>query len=210
MKLALIGSGQFARELYHLVKSDGKYKEICFVDIYRIEGQEQFVESDFFDLPVEDFRIMIAMGEPSMRKKMYIKYKEKGYAFATYIHGSSILQSSVDIKEGSIIFPFCYIATGVTIGENTLLHTGVRIENDCKLGNHNFISSGVFVGAKTTIENEVFAGPNSAITDNLIIQDRAVIGIGSCVIKDVKKDYVVVGNPAHKIRINTNRMILNH
>ena len=73
-----------------MVKSDGKYKEISFVDIYRIEGQEQFIESDFWGFSVEDFRIMITMGKTSI-KKMYIKYKDKGCVFVTYIYGSSIL-----------------------------------------------------------------------------------------------------------------------
>ena len=50
------------------------------------------------------------------------------------------------------------------------------------------------------IENNVWIGGSVVILPGVTIEDGAVIGAGSVVTKDVKKNTIVAGNPAKLIR----------
>lgn len=205
MKLAIIGAGEQACEVFSLItnsKTYNDYEEIMLIDLEADAQKNIISESDFFSLPVSEFEVIIAMGEPAMRARMMKKYKEKGYKFATYVHESVVVGNNTYLLPGVILLPFVYIAQDVRIGENTLVHAGARIENNCVIGNNCFISSGAFIGAKTVIGNNAFVGPNAAVKDQLVIGDHVIIGMGSTVIKNVEEKSVVVGNPAQKIRDN--------
>lgn len=210
MKLAIIGAGEQASEIFSLItnsKNDNYYEAIVLVDLEADVQKNIISESYFFSLPVSEFEIIIAMGEPAMRTRMMAKYSEKGYKFATYIHESVVVGSGTDLLPGVILLPFVYVAQNVRIGENTLVHAGARIENNCIIGNSCFISSGAFIGAKTTIGNSTFVGPNAAVKDQLVIGDNVIIGMGSNVIKNVEDISVVVGNPAKKLRDNVSKSV---
>ncbi len=212
MKLAIIGAGEQAREILSLItnsKTYYDYEEIVLVDLEADAQKNIISESYFFSLPINEFEIIIAMGEPAMRARMMAKYKEKGYRFATYVHESVVVGNDTKLLPGVILLPFVYIAQDVRMGENTLVHAGARIENNCVIGNSCFISSGAFIGAKTIIGNNTFVGPNAAVKDQLVIGDHAIIGMGSNVIKNVEEKCVVAGNPAKKIRDNISMTVFS-
>ena len=74
-------------------------------------------------------------------------------------------------------------------------------------GDNSFISSNAFVGAKTSIGDTYFLGPNSAVRDGLNIGHDSVIGMGSVITKSVDVNSVCYGNPAKRIRDNTNHKV---
>ena len=55
---------------------------------------------------------------------------------------------------------------------------------------------GSVVGGNTLIGDYVTIGLNATVMPKLIIEEGAFIGAGSVVTKNVKKNEVVVGNPA--------------
>lgn len=210
MNLAIIGNGEMALELYSLIistKEKDKYEKIFFVDIEEDKANNVISERDFFSVDRNESVILIAMGEPFMRKKMAEKYSALQYQMATYIHPMSYISSKVKIGKGTIVLPFVYIAQNVEIGENTLVHAGAKIENDCNIGKNNFISSNAFIGAKTNIGDNCFIGPSSAVRDNLKIGSNSIIGMGSVVTKLVESDSIYYGNPAIRVKENLRQKV---
>jgi acetyltransferase-like isoleucine patch superfamily enzyme len=106
------------------------------------------------------------------------------------------------LGENSRLGPFTVVFTGehgVFIGKD------VMIAPHCVLaaGNHNFkqigkpiIHSGSFSKGPIIIEDDVWIGANSIITDGIKIEKGAVIGAGSVVTKNVESFTIVGGNPA--------------
>lgn len=197
-------------ELYGLIHETDSYEEIVFIDNKMNSLPKCILESDFVDMPHSQFEIIVGMGEPYMRDKMYKKYKKMNYQFATFVHRTAVVQKGTIIKEGSIVFPLCYIAQESVVDTNVLVHAGVRIENNCYVGANSFVSSGAFVGARTMMGESVFVGPNASIRDCLQIGNESIIGIGSNVLHNVDSGVVVAGNPARWIKNNTEKMFLSH
>lgn len=118
------------------------------------------------------------------------------------------------------------IHASVSIGENCKIHSHVWIGKDVVIGNQCLIQAFAFIPEGVTIKDEVFVGPhvcftndkrppsfglhwaitlvkrgasigaNATILPGIVIGEKAVIGAGAVVTKDVPAGEVWVGNPA--------------
>ena len=209
MDLAIIGKGELAGEIFDLVSSceeKNRYSKIYFVDLDADPENNTISEEEFFKSDVSNSRIIIAMGEPEMRRKMAEKYSQKGFKMSTFIHPKSYVAKNAEIKEGCVVFPFVFVSCNVLIESNSVIHVSCRIENDCKIGENCFLN-GTYIGAKTIVENNCFIGPGSVLRDNLIIKENDIIGMGSVVTKSTEENSVYIGNPARKIRENISKKV---
>lgn len=122
----------------------------------------------------------------------------------------------------------CTIGDDTFIGPFVEIQKGVRIGNRCRIQSHSFVCELVTVGDDTTIAhgvmfiNDTFQiggpargnkslwketriGSNVSVGSNatilpVIICDRAVIGAGAVVTKDIIIPGIYAGNPARLIR----------
>ncbi len=86
--------------------------------------------------------------------------------------------------------------------DDTIIHAGCRIDNCC------FISHNVQMGGDTLVVGETimfgssstgkqaYISGNSTIRDGISIGEKATIGMGAVVVKDVPNGGIVKGNPA--------------
>ena len=110
-------------------------------------------------------------------------------------------ENNVIIGNNSQINPFTVIygGSGVVIGENVMIAPHVMIAG----GNHEYREfskpmrfSGSYSLGKIIIEDDVWIGANTVITDAVHIGKGSIVGAGSVVTKDVKPYDVVAGIPA--------------
>jgi len=101
------------------------------------------------------------------------------------------IQKDVNIGEDCIISSHSFICSGVNIGNRTFVGHGVMFINDKfdspDITNWNF--------QKTEIGEDVRIGSNATILP-VKIGNKAIIGAGAVVTKDVPEGATVVGNPA--------------
>lgn len=108
------------------------------------------------------------------------------------------------------------VGRNVDVGANVCIARGVLtstvIEDDVKIDNlvhiaHNcVVKKGAFIIACAELSGGVVVGENAwvapgvAIKQKIQVGDRATLGIGAVVLKDVPPDSVVVGNPAKELK----------
>lgn len=109
------------------------------------------------------------------------------------------------------------IGNNVTIGSNTCINNGFSkdtiinnnafIDSLCQLGEEVVINSGTivtascFIAANTVVGKNCWISPNVSIRENLVIADDVFIGIGSVVIKSIKRPGRYFGVPVKPIII---------
>jgi len=142
--------------------------------------------------------------------------------------GVGIIQGvNVKIGEGCAIWNYVVIGDNTTIGDNTVIGSFVDIGKDviigknCNIQAHVTISNGcvlgdnVFIAPNTSLLNDKYPkspfmtppvikagaaiGGGVTILPNVVIGEKAVIGGGSVVTKDVPQKTVVAGCPAKKV-----------
>lgn len=85
------------------------------------------------------------------------------------------------------------------ISENVKTSDNVHIAHNVFIGKNTMIAANVSVNGSVNVGESIWIGPNSSIKNGIKINNKAIIGIGSVVIKDVLEDQVVGGNPAKEI-----------
>lgn len=134
-----------------------------------------------------------------------IKSKLKYCGNNVKLHLPVVLSGACEIRIGNnvSIAPFVHIwgQGGVEIGDNTAIASHVAISslthpiNPIKgIYQNEIIEGRVIIGSNVWIGSHAFIHPGVSIGDN------AIIGSGAVVLKDVKKNTLVVGVPAKMVK----------
>lgn len=84
-----------------------------------------------------------------------------------YFQHSHALVESDDIGEGTRIWAFAHVLTGVIIGKNCNIGDHSFLESNVRVGNGVTIKNGVAVWDGVTLEDNVFIGPNAVFTNDM-------------------------------------------
>lgn len=84
-----------------------------------------------------------------------------------FIHESSYVDENVTIGEGTKIWHFCHIQSGVSIGENCSFGQNVNVSNRVIIGNNVKIQNNVSIYEGVDVEDGVFCGPSCVFTNDL-------------------------------------------
>ena len=90
-----------------------------------------------------------------------------------FIHESSYVDKNVSIGDGTKIWHFSHIQSGVTIGKNCVIGQNVNIGSNVKIGDNVKIQNNVSVYEGVYISDDVFIGPSVVFTN--VINPRSFI-----------------------------------
>ena len=179
----------------YLTQDDPVTSKISRLDIKIIDFE---IVKNTFDR--KKFEIIIALGEPTLRKAVYKRLKDLNFKFASIIDPTSIISPSASISEGVVIYPMSIINSSCYLGVNSVVNTHSTLGHDTAIGDHTVISSHVTIGGNSTIGNEVFVGLGAHIKEKLSIGNRSIVGMGSIVFRDLDENIIAIGNPARPIK----------
>jgi sugar O-acyltransferase (sialic acid O-acetyltransferase NeuD family) len=148
---------------------------------------------------------IVAIGDNIGRRVLTQKLREAGLEIINAIHSSVIVDVDIKIGEGCYIGQGVILVTGTKIGNCVNIHTGSTIDHDNILEDGVNIGPGVHTSGRVKIRKDAFIGVGSSIIPDIEIGERAVVGGGSVVIRNVASDSKVAGNPTRIIsKLNLN------
>jgi acetyltransferase-like isoleucine patch superfamily enzyme len=116
----------------------------------------------------------------------------------------------VEVQKNAVIGKNCkiqshtFICEGVTIEDGVFVGHGVTFINDkyprATNGNGGLQSEADWKVVPTVVKKGASIGSGSTILCNVTIGEKAIIGSGSVVTKDVPANTIVAGNPARILR----------
>ena len=191
MKKALIGAGGFAREIKAHMKQDLP----CFVDdVYWKENNNNILPLSKFN--PEEYEVLVAIGSSFDREKMVNKLPNNTKYFS-FIHPSAqLLDSNIEVGEGSIICANCILTTNIKIGSHCHLNLSTTIGHDCNIGNYFTTAPGAHISGNCNIADCVYVGTNASIKQGINICTGATVGLNAGVVKNIDLAGIYTGTPA--------------
>lgn len=139
------------------------------------------------------------IGVSDMREKLFNENKKNGYIFATLIHPSSIISSTVFLGEGVQIMAGTILQSHTRIADNSIINTGVIIDHDCDIGAHVHIAPGCKLSGGIRVESNCHIGTGTTIIQEKIVGHHSLVGAGAVVVCDIGSYKKVMGNPAKEV-----------
>lgn len=217
-RLFIYGAGGFGQEVLALARTindeQSRWNGIYFIDDNIEATKKNGIEIMSFDHMIKhfdkgSFEIIVASGEPSIKKDIYYKIQNYGLNIATLIHPkvSFFAYQYLDISPGVIIAEGVVLTSNIKIEKGVVLNINCTVGHDAKIGEFSTISPGCNVSGCVVIGNSVYVGSGSNIRDEITIGDNCVIGMGSVVLTDVESNSIAFGNPAKRRSKNTRKRV---
>ena len=205
--LVIIGASGFAREMYDLAMVCYGHHANFTIKGFLSDNPSNIEElgyppvlsavSDYIPLVGDVF--FCAIGNLYHRKKTVEIILTKGGEFINLIHPTAILSPSVKLGIGVGIKSFCVLASDVKVEDFTFLQSSVIMGHDVQIGSFCQVNSFSFFAGYVKVHNLVSVNAGARIIQNIVIEEESVVGVGSIVIRRVKKNTTVFGNPAKRI-----------
>lgn len=194
----IYGTGGLAREIFGWMR----YENCSFLQDFQgfidrepydqVFGQPVWLASQV--LP--EANVIIAVGCGEARKRVFQEMKVNGFKIKSYISRDCSTGQNISIGEGTIICPHSSISSDVTIGDGCLINCHSGIGHDSIVGDFCTLLGFCAVNGSCHLSDNVTVGSGSVLHPKVRVGMGATVGIGAVVLKNVRQETVVFGNPA--------------
>ncbi len=119
--------------------------------------------------------------------------------WATVVDPTAIISPSAGIAEGAYVGPASVVEPAVEIGPQSALLGNVYVAHDTRIGRYVCCANSASLSGEVKIADASFVGANSCVREYTTVGQKAIIAMGSVVIRDVAPETTVAGNPAREI-----------
>ena len=155
------------------------------IDDYIIESDDVFVCS---------------IGNVSIKKNIIELICAKGGEFISLIHPNAFIGNNAKIGTGCIVLQNATIGVDAELGDYVLVQISAIIGHDTIIGDFSRIDCFAICVGGVVIQRQVTLHTAAIINHNVIVGMNSIIGAGSFVIRKVKENTTVFGNPAVRLK----------
>lgn len=203
--LIIVGAGGMGRSVYCIANGsigygiDFEIKGFIDDDLHSMDEFENYPpmlgKIDEYEI-CEDDVFVCSIGNTKTKKNICEKLKARGAKFKTLIHKTAIVRQNAKIGDGCIIADYASVGADCEIGENTLVQTFSIAAHDCKIGNYVRIDTHSTCVGGVIVEDCATIHTTAVVSHKVVVGEGAVVAAMSFVIKKVKPNTTVYGNPA--------------
>lgn len=213
-RIAIFGAGGFGREVKIIIDAinsnvktyefigffDDGFKKGKIINGFPVLGGVEEINS------LEDgLSLVIAVGNPSVKKKIISKINNEKIVFPTLIHPSVIKSNDeVIIEDGCIICAGNIITCNIKIEKFTILNLACTVGHDTIVGAYSSFMPSVNISGEVKIGESVYVGTGAKIINQLEIGKETIVGAGAVVSKSLPANCTAVGIPAKPIKFHDN------
>jgi sugar O-acyltransferase (sialic acid O-acetyltransferase NeuD family) len=206
--LLIIGAGGMGREIYDLATLCSGYNKDYVIKGFldnSIDALKTFngyspVISTIDNYIIEDDDVFIcSLGNVSEKKKNIQLILDKGGKFINLVHPDAYIGKNTKIGSGCILLKNAYVGVDCVIDDYVLIQLSAVIGHDVKVGKYTRVDNFVVCVGGTELKEEVTVHTSSVINHKVIVERNSIVGACSFVIRKVKENSIVYGNPAKKI-----------
>ncbi len=207
-QLIIIGAGGFGREVLAWARQSLGYGDAWNVKGFIDDNPEAMaglhVPAPWLGRiedhqPTADEVFVCAMGIPAMKRRCFERIEARGGQFITLIHRTAVVGDQVKLGAGVILCPYAVVSGYNVLGKGVVVNMHASVDHDANVGDWTQINCHCDVTGGVQVGSEVWFSSHVAVAPRLRIGDRAYLGIGSAILRDVEADTKVFGVPARRV-----------
>ncbi|UII24852.1 acetyltransferase [Fulvivirga maritima] len=201
-KIAIYGAGGLGREVLTIINAINSEKATWdFIGFFDDSAPNVLGGINELNSWREPLSLIIAIGNPSVKKGLETHIENDFIDYATLIHPRAILaDDNIEVGKGSVVGAGAILTTNIEIGDHVLLNLNVTIGHDCQIGSFCSIMPGANISGQVTLDEAVLVGSGANILNGIMVGRKAKVGSGATVTKNVPSKITVVGVPAKPIQ----------
>ncbi len=208
--IIICGSSGHAKVIIDIVEKEGKYKIIGLLDKYReigaqtlkykVLGREEDIPQLLTSYSIEGG--IVAIGDNFVRYIVAMNITKicPGFVFFNAIHPNSEIAKDVSIGDGTVIMSGVSVNTSCSIGRFSILNTNSSLDHDSTMEDYSSLAPNVTTGGNTHIGKFSAISIGATLIHGIKIGEHTIIGAGSTVLKNVDPLKIAYGTPAKIIR----------
>ncbi|EZP55115.1 acetyltransferase [Sphingomonas sp. RIT328] len=157
--------------------------------------------SDYY--PVAGDRLLMAIGTPITKQKVFESLNARGCVFASLIHPRAIVANTARISEGAIVCPLSLISADATLGRFVSVNALSSVGHDVTIGDYSTLSAHVDLTGGVALDTGVTIGTGAKLLPRVKVGAGAMIGAGSIVYRNVPAGRSVFAAPAKLLGVTT-------
>ena len=209
-RLVIVGAGGHGLVVRDIVMRAGTYEVVGFLD----SGKPLGLGPRGLEVlgPVEAVaelavkhrltKCLVAVGQNSVRRACVerIAVACPALRFPAVVHPSAVLASGVRLGEGTVVMAGVVINPGCVIGRHCIINTGSHIDHETHLEDYTSLAPSVVTGGNVIIGTGSAICLGAHVIHAVRIGSDVVVGAGALVLHDLPDLCVAYGSPARRIR----------
>jgi len=203
------GAGGLGREVMQIVlltlASGDEYHALGYVDDgvapgKILNGFPVLGDGNYLENFEGNVALVFGIADPRIKAKLYAEFKEKSnIKFPSVIHPGVSISDYASIGQGVVAAFGSYISLDAVLGDFVFINNGSSIGHDTRIGAFTSVMPLAAISGNVTVGERCLIGVQCSVKQGLSIGNDAVIGMGSVVLSNVPDSVTVVGNPARMI-----------
>lgn len=208
--IVIVGSSGHAKVVIDVVRREGRYNVFGLLDRFRCVGDSTLgcpVLGAEEDLPglikIHDLRgVLVAIGDNYVRSRVVERVRQisPNLPFVSVVHPMASIAEDVSIGEGTVVMSGVSISPCSEVGRFCILNTGSSLDHDSVMGDFASLAPGATTGGNCRIGEFSAVGIGAVLIHGACVGEHAVIGAGAVVIKPIEAMSVAYGVPAQTVR----------
>lgn len=202
-RIIIVGAGGFGREVLQWSRHawpehTDRIRGFLSADPRRLDGRDcplAILGDPETFVPRPGDGLLLAIGIPSVRRRVAESLIAKGGRFLTLIHPQALVASSARIGEGTVICPYAVVSDEACVGRLVLLNYHASLGHDAVIGDFSVLSPYAALGGGAQVADDAFLGLHASVGPGVTVGMRTKLSANSCALADVPAECIVWGVP---------------
>lgn len=208
MDVVILGAGGHGKVVLDILRAAGVHRVVGFID-----ANETLIGTDVNGVKVlgsanllpkmkhqKIKAAFVAIGDNRVRETHAQLVVDAGLELIQAIHPAATVSAAARVGRNVMIAAGAVVCTDVRIEDSAILNTSCIVDHECEIGRATHICPGAILAGRVRVGASAFIGMGAQVLPCLNVGDRAVVGAGATVIRDVPAGATVVGTPARLLR----------
>lgn len=201
-QIVIVGGGGFGWEVTEYIKQDianGLIKDSSLKGILddqmdpalRAPIELPYLGSIADYRPEKNERLLIAIGNPLIRRRVRDRLLAVDSRFTSYVHSGAYVADSVTINEGVIVCAGSIINAGATLDDFAVINVFCSIGHGAVVGKYSVLSPYCALNGDAVIGEQCFMGTRATIYPRVSMGDHCTVDSHSYVKMDVDHNKII-------------------